>query len=157
MRRGELLALLTLGPGFPFRLSATVAASWADDASRAAVQARGRPALVAALTGRLAPAVQQWLGIDPGQVEATLPSALREDHGWGSLELTGTGSGAVLRAALPAGWLACVWAAGVVVLTDGLTPWPDDPPRGMRVVVALLGDNAPDAPSWARSVRVPSD
>jgi predicted metal-dependent peptidase len=43
-----------------------------------------------------------------------------------------------------------------VVLTDGFTPWPDEPPRGMRVVVGLLGDDAPDAPGWARSVRVPA-
>jgi hypothetical protein len=44
-----------------------------------------------------------------------------------------------------------------VVLTDGFTPWPDEPPRGMRVVVGLLGDDAPDAPDWARAVRVPAD
>jgi hypothetical protein len=43
-----------------------------------------------------------------------------------------------------------------VVLTDGYTPWPEQPPRGMRVVVGLLGDDAPEAPAWARSVRVPS-
>jgi predicted metal-dependent peptidase len=43
-----------------------------------------------------------------------------------------------------------------VVLTDGFTPWPDEPPRGMRVVVGLLGDDAPDAPDWARAVRVPA-
>lgn len=52
----------------------------------------------------------------------------------------------------------------VVVLTDGLTPWPDDPPRGVRVIVGLLaptgepvrfrhfGPLAP--PSWARVVRI---
>ena len=43
-----------------------------------------------------------------------------------------------------------------VVLTDGHTPWPGLPPKGMRVVVALLGDAAPDAPVWARTVRVPT-
>ncbi len=43
-----------------------------------------------------------------------------------------------------------------VVLTDGFTPWPDEPPRGMRVVVGLLGDDAPDAPDWARAIRVPA-
>ena len=42
-----------------------------------------------------------------------------------------------------------------VVLTDGFTPWPDEPPRGMRVVVGLLGDDPPEAPDWARAVRVP--
>jgi predicted metal-dependent peptidase len=41
-----------------------------------------------------------------------------------------------------------------VVLTDGYTPWPDEPPRGMRVVVGLIGDDAPEAPGWARAVRV---
>jgi predicted metal-dependent peptidase len=44
-----------------------------------------------------------------------------------------------------------------VVLTDGYTPWPDEPPRGMRVVVGLIGDAAPEAPTWARAVRVPAE
>jgi len=43
-----------------------------------------------------------------------------------------------------------------VVLTDGYTPWPDEPPRGMRVVVGLIGDEAPEARTWARAVRVPA-
>jgi predicted metal-dependent peptidase len=41
-----------------------------------------------------------------------------------------------------------------VVLTDGYTPWPFAAPKGMRVVVGLLGDGAPDAPRWSRSVRI---
>lgn len=41
-----------------------------------------------------------------------------------------------------------------VVLTDGHTPWPREAPRGMRVIAALLGPGAPDAPGWTRSVRV---
>lgn len=45
--------------------------------------------------------------------------------------------------------------AVIVVLTDGYTPWPDDPPRGSRVVIGLLGDDAPEAPDWARAIRVP--
>ena len=44
--------------------------------------------------------------------------------------------------------------AVTVVLTDGFTPWPRVPPKGMRVVVGLLGEQAPEAPSWARAVRV---
>jgi predicted metal-dependent peptidase len=44
--------------------------------------------------------------------------------------------------------------AVTVVLTDGYTPWPAAAPKGMRVVVGLLGEAAPDAPSWTRSVRV---
>ena len=49
-----------------------------------------------------------------------------------------------------------------VVLTDGLTPWPDQPPPGMRVVVGLItagtgpaGEEVgPEPPPWARVVRV---
>jgi len=44
--------------------------------------------------------------------------------------------------------------AVTVVLTDGYTPWPAQAPKKMRVVVGLLGDQAPDAPPWARAVRV---
>jgi len=44
-----------------------------------------------------------------------------------------------------------------VVLTDGYTPWPAEPPKGMRVVVGLLGPGAPTAPPWARSIRVEED
>jgi predicted metal-dependent peptidase len=46
--------------------------------------------------------------------------------------------------------------AVTVVLTDGFTPWPDEPPRGMRVVAGLLGGQAPDAPAWIRAVRIPT-
>ncbi len=47
--------------------------------------------------------------------------------------------------------------AVTVVLTDGYTPWPPTPPKGMRVVVGLLGPRAPGAPPWARAVRVEPD
>ena len=47
--------------------------------------------------------------------------------------------------------------AVTVVLTDGYTPWPAGAPKGMRVVIGLLGARAPDAPPWARSVRVEPD
>ena len=40
----------------------------------------------------------------------------------------------------------------VVVLTDGLTPWPARRPS-VEVIVALLGDG-PEPPAWARLVRV---
>ncbi|MDQ3575043.1 MAG: VWA-like domain-containing protein [Actinomycetota bacterium] len=48
----------------------------------------------------------------------------------------------------------------VVVLTDGMTPWPAQPPKGVQVVVALIGtDQARGgrpwaAPEWARVVRI---
>jgi predicted metal-dependent peptidase len=47
--------------------------------------------------------------------------------------------------------------AVTVVLTDGYTPWPAAAPKGMRIVVGLLGTQAPPAPPWARSVRVEPD
>ncbi len=47
--------------------------------------------------------------------------------------------------------------AVTVVLTDGYTPWPAAAPKGMRVVVGLLGEGAPEAPAWARAVRVSPD
>ena len=51
----------------------------------------------------------------------------------------------------------------VVVLTDGMTPWPTAAPKGFGVVVVLLDPPAPaggpagrawEPPSWARVVRV---
>jgi predicted metal-dependent peptidase len=47
--------------------------------------------------------------------------------------------------------------AVTVVLTDGYTPWPAAAPKGMRVVVGLIGTQAPQAPPWARAVRVEPD
>jgi predicted metal-dependent peptidase len=52
----------------------------------------------------------------------------------------------------------------LVVLTDGLTPWPAEAPRGMRVVIGLLTGapsgrltSLPSTPSWARVVRIDDD
>lgn len=47
----------------------------------------------------------------------------------------------------------------LVVLTDGLTPWPERAPRGVRVVVGMLTDapgasRLPPTPGWARVVRI---
>ncbi len=51
----------------------------------------------------------------------------------------------------------------VVVVTDGYTPWPAQPPRGMRVIVVLCAARPdtqstpaiPMPPSWARTIRLP--
>jgi predicted metal-dependent peptidase len=72
------------------------------------------------------------------------------------VELVG-GGGTDMGAGIAAASLLRPRPAITVVLTDGFTPWPDEPPRGMRVVVGLLGDDAPGAPDWARAVRVPAD
>jgi predicted metal-dependent peptidase len=47
----------------------------------------------------------------------------------------------------------------VIVLTDGFTPWPERPPRGIRVVVGLLSEGArppgrAPPPAWARTVLI---
>lgn len=51
----------------------------------------------------------------------------------------------------------------LVLLTDGVTPWPAAAPRGMRVVIGLLSGSvdgrmaaAPPTPTWARVVRIDS-
>jgi predicted metal-dependent peptidase len=72
------------------------------------------------------------------------------------VELVG-GGGTDMGAGIAAASLLRPRPAITVVLTDGFTPWPGEPPRGMRVVVGLLGDDAPEAPDWARAVRVPAD
>jgi len=71
------------------------------------------------------------------------------------VELVG-GGGTLMGAGIAAAAALRPRPAVTVVLTDGFTPWPDAPPRGIRVVVALLGGQAPDAPRWARAIRVPS-
>jgi predicted metal-dependent peptidase len=46
----------------------------------------------------------------------------------------------------------------VIVLTDGYTPWPDQPPPGIRVIVGLLTEGARlsgwSPPDWARTVVI---
>jgi predicted metal-dependent peptidase len=46
----------------------------------------------------------------------------------------------------------------VIVLTDGYTPWPDQPPPGIRVIVGLLTEGARPPgwgpPEWARTVVI---
>jgi len=100
-RRAELLELLALGPAFQFRLCATVAAAWSEHDPGTA-----RPALTAALAGRLAPAVAAWLHASPDEVQVSLaegPSGLlRDGDRW--------------RAGIR--WVAAVWGAGLAMI-DG--------------------------------------
>jgi predicted metal-dependent peptidase len=46
----------------------------------------------------------------------------------------------------------------VIVRTDGYTPWPDQPPRGIRVIVGLLTEGVRPhgwtPPEWARTVVI---
>jgi hypothetical protein len=128
-RRNDLLSLLALGYGFQVRLIGHVAAAHADRPDE-----RVRPALVAAITGRLAPVAEQWIGIDPDQVVVSL----HDGPGWRSTELTGRGEARRLRVSLPAGWLASVWACGLalvgrhLVLAVEQAGWPDARVLGLR-------------------------
>jgi hypothetical protein len=108
-RRTDILSLLALGYGFQARLIGQVAAAHAAPGPEGEPAEQVRPALVAAITGRLALVAEAWLGLDPDQVVVSL----HHGPGWGSTELTGRGEDRRLRVSLPAGWLACVWACGL--------------------------------------------
>ena len=164
-RTTDMLSLLALGYGFQVRLVGQVAAAYAD---RLDDQAEGggtgeggvsvRPALVAAIAGRLAPVAEKWLGIDPDQVVVSLPSG----PGWGSAELTGHGEERRLRVALPAGWLSSVWACGLALVGRHLVVaverpgWPGARVLGLRspgtepepLDVHAAQDGPADAPHW---------
>jgi hypothetical protein len=136
-RREQILSVFALGPAFQFRLSATVAAAWSDAAPPGHDPEATRPALVAALTGRLAPAVESWLrpSASDDQASATNVSAahisaanvgaanvsvtLHEGTGWGSIRSNGSVADH-LHARLPLAWLARVWAPGLAVLARHL-------------------------------------
>jgi hypothetical protein len=108
-RRNDVLTLLALGYGFQVRLIGQVAAAHAVRLMGRDGGEQVRPALVAAITGRLAPVAEEWLGIDPDQVVVSLHAG----RSWGSSELTGYGPDRRLRVSLPADWLASVWACGL--------------------------------------------
>jgi len=110
--RAELIRLLALGPSFQFRLSAAVAHAWSADGAKTGRAERARPALTAALAGRLAPAAAGWLDIDPEDVEV----AVHYGANWGEFALIKSAGTGRLQARLPVGWLASVWAPGFAVV-----------------------------------------
>ena len=69
------------------------------------------------------------------------------------VELAG-GGGTNMGAGIEAAVRARPRPGVVVVLTDGYTPWPASPPKGVRVVVGLVGSGSPQPPPWARVVRI---
>jgi len=157
-RRNDVLSLLALGYGFQVRLMGQVAAAHAVRLAGREGGEQVRPALVAAITGRLAPVAEEWLGIDPDQVVVSLHSG----RSWGSSELTGYGADRRLRVSLPAGWLASVWACGLarvgrhLVVAVEQPGWPRARVLGLRApgaepepldVHAVEGGPA-DAPHW---------
>jgi hypothetical protein len=159
-RNKDLLSLLALGYDFSVRLAGQVAAAHADPAD-----AKARPAMVAAITGRLALIAEQWLGIDPDQVIVSLHDGPGW-AGWGRTELTGRAAGRRLRVSLPPSWLARVWASGLALTAGHLVVavdragWPDARVLAVRAPgrePVLLDvhvrphegrDGADDAPHW---------
>lgn len=160
-RRLDMLSLLALGTGFQVRLIGQVIAAHADRLDEPDDHGHSiRPALKAALAGRLAPVAEQWLGIDPDQVEVSL----HRHGGWGSVELTGRGEQRRLRVSLPVWWLARVWACGLaltgrhLVVAVERAGWPDAQVLALRApgaepvsLSAHASDGPPgtvDAPHW---------
>ncbi|HEX4396116.1 MAG TPA: hypothetical protein VH136_00650 [Trebonia sp.] len=139
--RLELLELLALGAALQFRLSGAVCAAWAGP-DRADERASRRPELAAALTGRFAPAAEEWLGIDPDAVTVTP----HEGPGWGSVEQTGQGEARRLRATLPVGWLADVWACGLAVVAGHLVVAVEEPGHPRARVLALPAPGSEPVP-----------
>jgi hypothetical protein len=155
-RRLDMLSLLALGTGFQVRLIGQVVAAHADRLDEPDEHGYSiRPALKAALAGRVALVAEQWLGIDPDQVEVSLhhpapgPGGYGGagsppvrggfrgvvppgQHSWGSVELTGRGEQRRLLVSLPAWWLARVWACGLAL-------------TGRHLVVAVARAGWPDA------------
>jgi hypothetical protein len=138
LRRHDMLSLLALGYGFQVRLAGQVAAAHADAPGPAA-----RPALVAAITGRLALVAESWLGIDPDLVAAV---ELHHGPGWGRAELTGHGDQRRLRVALPASWLARVWACGLALAGGHLVVAVERPGWPQARVLALRAPGAEPVP-----------
>jgi hypothetical protein len=169
-RRTDMLSLLALGYGFQVRLIGQVAATHAGSAGSGGTtplvppERPGsggemvRPALVAAMTGRLALVAEAWLGIDPDQVEVSL----HPGRSWGSTGLTGYGAGRRLRLSLPGMWLASVWACGLarvgrhLIVAVEQPGWPRARVLGLRspgaepepLEVHADPDGPPDAPHW---------
>jgi len=152
-RRLDMLSLLALGTGFQIRLAGQVVAAHADRLDEPDELGRTiRSVLTAALAGRLARVAEQWLGIDPDQVEVSL----YRGTGWGSVELTGRGEQRRLRVSLPACWLARVWACGLaltgrhLVVAVERAGWPD------ARVLALRAPDAKPVSLSAHAVSHPS-
>jgi hypothetical protein len=110
--RADLLRLFDLGEPFQWRLAGAVAHAWSADGEHAGTRDRARPALAAALTGRLAPAAADWLDVDPAGIEAVA----YDGGGWGELSVSSASGVSHVRARLPVSWLATVWAPGFAVV-----------------------------------------
>lgn len=88
-------------------------------------------------------------------VDATVQAVRRVSHAR-QVELAG-GGGTDMGEGIAAAAELRPRPSIVIVLTDGYTPWPPDPPPGVRVIVGLLaqaGQAAWPAPEWARTIVI---
>ncbi|HUN32589.1 MAG TPA: hypothetical protein VMU95_11295 [Trebonia sp.] len=171
--RIEVLQLLALGPAFQFRLAGTVTAAWAAG-SRSAERAQRQPELTAALTGRAAPAIAEWMGITP---DAVLVAPLERPEGpgstpappsWGSLDVLGHGANRLVRGSLPVDWLPRVWACGLALVDSHLVVAVEKPgwprarvlalptPGATPVSLDVIGTYEGPVPRWTRHQQGPS-
>lgn len=130
------LVLFALGAPFQWRLSGAVAHAWSADGPQAGNLGRARPALIAALAGRLAPAAAQWLGIEPAKVKV----GIHDQDGWGEVSVGAGG----LSARLPVSWLARVWAPGLAVVDGHLVVSVEDAHWPEASVLALAPGRKPN-------------
>lgn len=97
-----------------------------------------------------------------GHSEIWVSSCDAEVSAWKKVRCTSAvrlvgGGGTDMRVAI-ASAVAKTPARVIVVLTDGITPWPDSPPRGRRVIAGMVGHEKgsfPRHPDWLRCVAIP--
>jgi len=71
------------------------------------------------------------------------------------LDLTG-GGGTDMRVGIAAAEALRERPDVIVVLTDGMTPWPDRPTRARLIVVVIGGYSTANVPAWATPLAVPT-
>jgi predicted metal-dependent peptidase len=89
-------------------------------------------------------------------VDTTVHAVQRASSGL-QLELAG-GGGTDLGAGIAAAAALKPRPSVMIVLTDGFTPWPERPPRGIPVIIGLLKQRSEHGlwtpPEWARVVEI---
>jgi predicted metal-dependent peptidase len=93
-------------------------------------------------------------GLDVLSVDAAVNARQRVVHA-GTVRLEG-GGGTDMGVGLAAAERLSPRPEIAIVVTDGYTPWPEHPPRGIRTIVVKT-DARGTSPPWARTVVVPPD
>lgn len=129
-----LARLISLGGLLPDRLAATVIATWAERLrapGEADAVSAARPALHAALYGRVVTALRSWTGRRDLAVALTM---IPEDQ---PPRLARDGDG--IAAELPFGWLADVWARGLTTCWDRFCLAAAPQPSGDSWLLSTVG------------------